>query len=263
MNNRFKKFLSLIFFFVLLFSIKNYSQTVQELISQGDNLAQKDFNNQGALEKFQQADKLSPNNWEVLWRLSRTWVDIAEHLPSNTSEQKDVQLEKYKIALDYADKAVKLAGDKSVCYLRRAIANGRIALFKGVFTVGGVVNSVKQDVEKAISLGNGGNDIQATCHYVLGRTHAKLCEKPKVLRWPIGLAWGNMETAIDEFNTAIKMRPNFRMYHIDIAKAYIEEDEYQKAKEHLYKIPNISIADEDDDDFLTESKQILEKIKNK
>jgi len=53
------------------------------------------------------------------------------------------------------------------------------------------------------------------------------------------------------------------MFMLELAKAYIEEDEYAKAKELLLKIEKAPVADEDDDKVLTEAKQLYEKIRNK
>ncbi|MBV6513576.1 MAG: hypothetical protein FMNOHCHN_03111 [Ignavibacteriaceae bacterium] len=256
-----KQYLLLIFFFLI--SALVYTQTVEELISQGDQLATKDFKNSEALDKYLAADKLSPNNWEIYWRLSRTYVDIGEHLPAGTDAQKAEQLAKYQQAFTYADKAVKLAPDKSVTYLRRAIVNGRIALFKGVWDALGLVKDVKADLEKAIKLGNGGNEIQATAHYVLGRTHTKVCEKSYFVRLPLGLGWGDLKIAIAEIKKAIELRPNFRMFHFDLALAYIADDDYKSARQALQKIPSIPVADEDDVKLAGDAKKLLEEIKNK
>lgn len=254
---------SILLLFFFSFSSLAYSQTVDELIKEGDDYSMKDFNNQKALDTFLKAEKLDADNSEVLWRISRSYVDVAEHMPSSSDDQKDAQLVKYQLASDYAERAVKTAPNASIGYLRRAIAKGRIALFKGVFKVIGLVNDVKKDCEKAIKLGNGGNEIQASSHYVLGRSHAKVCEKPYLVRLPLGLGWGDMDVSFAEYKKAIELRPNFRMYHLDYAKALIEEDEYQKAKEELYKIPYIKEVDEDDDLYLAESKKLLDSIKNK
>lgn len=248
---------------ILLFSALMFPQSVDELIAQGDQFSAKEFNNEKALAKFLEADKLSPNNWEALWRISRALVDIGEHMPSSTEAQQDAQLAKYEEAFKYADRAVKLAPDKTVTYLRRAIANGRIALFKGVFSVIGIVNDVKEDLEKAVKLGNGGSEIMAAAHYVLARTHVKVCEKPYLVRLPIGLGWGDIDIAMKEFKKCIELRPNFRMYSIDFARLYVQEEEYQKAKDILYKIPKMPVLDEDDEKFLAESRKLLAEIKNK
>ncbi|MGE5402020.1 MAG: tetratricopeptide repeat protein [Ignavibacteriales bacterium] len=240
-----------------------YAQNIQELLTTGDNYAEEQFNNQKALDIYLQADKLSPNNWDVYWRLSRTYVDIADHMPSSTDAQKEAQQAKYQQALDYAEKSVKLAPDKSVTYIRRAIANGKIALFKGVFSVIGLVNKVKSDAEKAIKLGNGNSYVQAVSHYVLGRTHAKVCEKAYLVRLPLGLGWGNMEVAEAELKKAIEIHPNFRMFYLDLAKVYIENDDYQKAKDSLYKLEKSPKAYQDDDKYLAEARVLLDKIKNR
>ena len=247
----------------LFFNDVVHGQSMDDLLNKGDNCLDNEFNNQKALETYQAADKQYPNNWEVYWRLSRTYVYIAEKMPDNTSELKDAQLAVYQKSYDYANKAVMLAPDKSVAYLRRAIANGRIALFKGIFSVSGIVNAVKADCDKAISLGNGGNNVQGIAHYVLARTNDKVSEKWAPARSVIGLGWASIDKALSEYNTAIKIYPGFRMFYLDLAKAYIKEDEYDKAKQNLRKVIESPKREENDDDQLAEAKKLLEKIKDK
>ena len=254
--------ISTIFLFLFcpfIFFSNNIAQTAEELIQQGDKF-NAEFQNQKSLEAYQQADNLQPGNWEIMWRISRAIVDIANKMPENTDEQKDAKYNKYKKSFIYADSAVKLASDQSVTYLRRAIVNGRIALFEGVFSAIGLVNDVKDDSERAIQLDNGGNYVQALSHYVLGRAHAKVCEKSYLLRLPLGLGWGDMDVAIRELQIAIKLKPNFRMFYLELAKAYIEEDEYELAKENLLMVEKSPVNLEDDDEYLKEAKQLLVKV---
>jgi tetratricopeptide (TPR) repeat protein len=250
--------LLLIVISVLLFNRAN-SQTVEELIQEGDQY-NTEFNHEKSLEAYQKADKLSPANWEVIWRISRAYCDMANKMPEETDELKDAKFNKYKKSFFYADSSIKLAPDQSVTYVRRAIVNGRIALFEGVFSAIGTVNDVKDDCERAIQLNNGGNYIQALAHYVLARTHTKVCEKAYLLRLPLGLGWGDMEVAIREYQNAIKLKPNMRMFYLDLAKAYIEEDEYELAKENLLLVEKAPIVLEDDEDYLKEAKQLLEEV---
>ncbi|MEI7812894.1 MAG: tetratricopeptide repeat protein [Ignavibacteria bacterium] len=238
-------------------------QNLKELLQQGDKLAEKQFDNNGALDKYMAADKINPGNWEIYWRISRSYVDIADELPASSDIQKAERQAEYQAAFDYADKAVRLAPDKSVTYLRRAIANGKIALFKGIFSVIGIVNRVKEDAETALKLGNGDSHVQAVSHYVLGRTHLKVCEKPYLVRLPLGLGWGDLDKAESELKTAVEIKPNFRMFYLELAKLYIENDEYQKAKENLNKLERSPKANQDDDKFLAEGRTLIEKIKDK
>ena len=246
----------LVLFLSFFFFKSSSGQTAEELIQLGDKY-NTEFQHQKSLDAYFKADKLQPGNWEIMWRISRALVDIASKMPQETDEQEEAKYNKYLESLLYADSAVVLAENKSVTYLRRAIVNGRIALFEGVFSAIGRVNDVKDDCERAIQLDNGGNYVQALSHYVLARTHAKVCEKAYIVRLPLGLGWGDMEVAIREYQIAIKLKPNYRMFYLGLAKAYIEEDEYELAKANLLKVEKAPFVLEDDNEYLQEAKQLL------
>jgi hypothetical protein len=69
-----------------------------------------------------------------------------------------------------------------------------------------------------------------------------------------------MEIAIREFQNAIKLKPNYRMFYLELAKAYIEEDEYELAKENLIKVESSPFVLEDDEEYLKEAKQLLKEV---
>jgi tetratricopeptide (TPR) repeat protein len=233
------------------------AQEKEKLVAEGDHFSTVTFENQKALDKFLQADKIAPNDYDVLWKISRSYVDIGEHLPGTTDAEKAVQSDYYQKSFDYADRAVKAKPDGTMGYLRRAIANGRVALFKGIWGAIDLVKQVKADCEKSIAL----DPTNASAYYILGRTHAKLCEKGKFVRWPLGLGWANREEAATFFEKAIAMRPDFMMYRIDAARNYLEMDENQKAKDHLVKLATLPKEDEDDDAVRRDAKEMLGKIK--
>ncbi|MGD1044841.1 MAG: hypothetical protein ABR936_05880 [Bacteroidota bacterium] len=235
------------------------SNKVSQLIAGGDNFAEKTFENQKALDMYSEALSLLPNNYEILWRLSRTYVDIGEHLPNKTDAEKKKQLEFYEKSVDFAQKAIAANPKGAMGYTREAIGNGRIALFRGIWDAIDLVKQTKADCEKAISL----DVTEPAAYYVLGRTNVKVCEKPKFIRWPLGLGWANMDDAIKNYEKSIELRPNFIMYRLDCARAYVEMDEYGKAREHLIKIATLPKEDEDDDVFRKEALDLLDKIKNK
>lgn len=238
------------------------AQDAGALIAEGDRLVEQAFKNKDALEVYKKAEALDAGNYKVLWRISRAYLDIAEHMPAGTDEQKDEQLAVYSKSLDYANRAIKANPSGMMGYLRRAIANGRIALFKGVFSVVGLVKDVKADLEKAIALNNEDKHHLAIAHYVLARTHAKVCDKPYLVRLPLGLGWGDRDIAAREFETSIRLDPGFVMFRLDAARNYVEMDEYAKARAHLTAVATMQVQDEDDPMFKKEAAALLKQIAN-
>jgi FimV-like protein len=232
---------------------------VLDLLAVGDELTTKMFDNKGALQKYLEALTLDPANPEILWRISRAYVDIGEHFPARSEEEKAAQLSAYEKAFDFADRAVKAGPTSSMAFVRRGIANGRIALFRGVWESLDLVKQVKADLEKAIQL-DSRNDV---AYYVLGRTHAKVSERPMVFRWPLGLSWASLEAAIENYERAIAIKSDFIMYRLDCARAYAEMEDYQKARGHLALIGTLPTLDEDDEQFRREARELLERLREK
>ena len=232
--------------------------TLQEMLKSCDDLFHR-FENKAAYELLLNANRDSPHSAEVLWRLSRVEMHIADHMPSSTDQQKDAQLEEYQTAYNYADSAIAADPRNSMAYTFRASANGKIALFKGIFSVAPIVKRVRDDCEHAIAL----DSSNAIACYIMGRTHAKLAEKPKLFRWPLGLAWGNIDDGIRFYQRAVVLDSTFVMFRFDLAKALINENEYQKAREQLLLIATLPSRDENDDSLKAEAAKLLEEIKTK
>lgn len=251
--------ISMIFVAAIVSMASGQGNPSSALIAEGDNYAEKVFDNPKALASYEKALKSDPINVEILWRISRSYVDIGEHLPAGTKEEKAKQMDYYQKATEYANKAIAANGSSSMAYTRRAISNGRVALFKGIWDALDLVKQVKADCEKAIEL----DKANAAAHYVLARTHYKVCEKPKMVRWPLGLSWGNLDDSRSHFEKAIELRPGFIMYRLDAARMYVEIDEYGLAREQLAKIQTLATEDEDDNQFRKEAKELFEQIKNK
>ena len=246
-----KRFSILIALFCL-FLISSSVTAQENYIVLGDS-AHKKFDNHTALESYKKALEQNPKDFEALWRMSRAYVDIGEHLPE------DQQLGYYDKALMFADSAITINPDRNEGYTRRAIATGRVALFKGVFKSIGLVKKVKKDCEKALELDP--NDPIA--NYVFARSHHKVAEKSKFFRAPLGLGWGSKDKAKDYYEKAIALEPNSVMYHLDYARLLKDKKKWEEAKEVLIKIQGLPTIDEDDDVNREEAKKLLEEIKNK
>jgi regulator of microtubule dynamics protein 3 len=235
-------------FFLLSACVFTFAADVKTLIVQGDSLYAQ-FNNRGAEKKFIEALQYEPQNPEILWRLARTMVDIGEHMPNDQQEPY------FNSALEYADKTIKAAPKHPQGYLRKAIAIGKIALFKGVFKSISLVKQVKENVDKTIAL----DPNEPVAHYVLARTHAKLCEKPRLARKLLGLDWADETICEKEFQKAIQLDPTYIMFRYDYALFLTEIKKDADAKFQLNKVLELPIRDEDDAAKKKEAKSLLQK----
>lgn len=254
---------SYILLFVIIIAVQLYSQEFQRLIEEGDSLLEHNFNNEKALTLYLAAYKLEPDNWEVNWRLSRVTSLIAEQMPESIESHKESKLNKYKIALSYAQHAIEKNSEQSIAYLYSAIAKGRIAMLSGIFSVSSLMDEVRSDISKVLLFDNAPPFFMALSHFVLGRAHYELCEKSYLIRLPLGLGWANIKDAIDLFKKAIEIYPDYRLFHLYKAKAYIEAGQKDEAEEHLKKIPLIKEKHFQDDKFLAESKIMIEQLNKK
>ena len=240
--------LALLFVFMICLAGAAVSSDVPALIADGDSLYHL-FDNSGAEAKYVAALDLEPENAEILWRLSRAMVDIGEHLPEAEQEAY------FTAGLDYADKTIAADAENPEGHLRRAIALGKIALFKGVFKSISLVKQVKASLETCLSL----DPEEPTAHFVLARTHQKLTEKPKFALKILGLSWADKEISKKEYLRAIELDDTFIMYRYNYAKLLIEMGAHSEAKTELERVMELPIRDEDDADLKEKADAILSK----
>lgn len=206
----------------------------------------------GAASTLKAAFATAPSDYEVLYRMARLHV-----LLGNDETNKDKQLALYEKAVDYGNKAIAANGKGMGGYVYRAAANGKIALFKGIFSVSDVVAKVRDDAWYAIKLGNGAPNMMAAAHYILGRAHLSLAAKPKLFRSPLGLGWGNVDEAYTHLKKARELRPGFVMYELEYAKCLAEMDKEQDALTVARKIAALKNIEPGDPQRKNEAKDLI------
>lgn len=204
---------------------------------------------------IQERLKSNANDPGLLWRKSRALVAAGDR-----EKDKAKQLGLYEEARAAAEKAISLDASLMSGYLRRAISVGKIALFKGVLETRELVLLTKKDAEKAIELNNGTTYEFALAHYLLGRVHLKLSETPKVVRMPLGLAWGNIDEAEKFLEKAVTTFPTAPGFRVDYAIALMKRDKKEKAREELQAAASAQPIDVSDRDRIQEAKNLLSSL---
>lgn len=190
-------------------SVAPVAAPVQNATEQIDQLV-REMKPKDAQRVAEDALAKAPSDPELLWRLSRTLV-----LNGDQEKDKEAQLALYEKARVKAEAAIQADGKNMMAYLRRAAANGKVALFKGVLQARELVTQTRDDAQKAMELNNAGAYPLALANYILGRTHAKLSETPKALRMPLGLQWGNAKDAETYLAKAVELFPGSVAFRTD------------------------------------------------
>ena len=210
-----------------------------------------------AVALVEQALAATPRDFEVLWRSSRVRLLQGDAAPEKSKAQNKL----YRDALALAERAIKANSAAPDGYVRRAAANGKVALFAGILDAADFVLQAKDDTEKVIAMRNVPPVTLATAHYILGRTHLKLTETPRPLRMPLGLGFGNPADARTHLKRATELRPGFVMFQLEYARALVANNEAAEARTVLMQLPNLANQEIGDEARKRDGAELLRTMK--
>ncbi len=232
------------------------AQDVAELTARTDSLL--------ALAKLadarttiEQARRVAPKDFEVLWRLSRVWNLLGDQAGDKAGETFYLQ------ARSFAEQAIAANPKAAAGYVRRAASGGKIALFRGTLEAADLVKAVRDDAVQALKLAGADAAQAATAHYILGRTHLKLLETPRPLRMPVGLGWATLGEATANLRKAVELRPDFIMFRLDYARALVRDEKPAEARAQLEAGAKLAVGEFGDEERLKEIAGLLGELKGK
>lgn len=199
----------------------------------------------------------APRDYEVLWRASRVRLLQGDMQPEKSKGQDKL----YREALALAERAIKANGAAPDGYLRRAAANGKVALFSGVLDAADYVIQTRDDVDKVLAMRGVPPLTQASAHYILGRAHLKLSETPRPLRMPIGLGFGNAADALTHLKRASELRPGFVMFQLELARALVANGRADEARTTLQQLGSLTEQEPGDDVRKREGAELLRSLR--
>ena len=145
-----KRCLVLVAFFAAL-AVVSYGQSAADHIKAGDD-SYAQFDDQKALEHYEEALKLEPKNYEALWKASRAKVDIADVIPATTKDAKQRQMALYTDGTNYALRAVAVNPNDTWGHFQVAAALGKKLLMLGKKEQVDGSKQIKAEIDKAIAL---------------------------------------------------------------------------------------------------------------
>lgn len=210
-----------------------------------------------AVTQIDQALAAAPRDFEVLWRASRVRLLQGDAQPEKSKAQDKL----YREALALSERAIKANPGAPDGYVRRAAANGKVALFAGVLDAADYVIQTREDTEKVIAMRDVPPITLASAHYILGRAHLKLTDTPRPLRMPLGLGFGNAADALTHLTRATTLRPGFVMFQLEYARALIANDRSADARTVLQQLGSLANQEPGDEQRKQEGVDLLKTLR--
>lgn len=196
-----------------------------------------------------------PNNAGVLWRLSRTEVDIGEQ---RTRDDEREQL--YREALTHAEAAIQADTTNARAYLAGAIAAGRVGLISGTRKKVEMSRTVKEYVDRAIDLNP---DLPAAYH-VRGRWNYEVASLGFFSRTIVRAVYGGLpdasyEAAVENFERSIALDDRV-VDRLELGRTYLAMDQEGEARAQLEKALTLPNKDPDDPQYKEEARELLDEL---
>ena len=232
-----------------------YGQSAAELIAKGD-LSDRAFKPAVALQSYLPAEKLEPQNLDLLLRISRQY----RHMMSdarNTAEK----IRLGQTALAYDKKAAALGPRSSEAQLSSAITHGKMLPFLGKKEQVAASPQIKAAADRALKL-DPRND---SAWHVLGRWHQSLANISGMKRGLGEMIYGSLPKgshteSVTCFSKAIAINPNRLRHHIELGRTFAQMKKPADARRCLEKGMAMPNREKDDWEEKKRGKESLAKL---
>jgi tetratricopeptide (TPR) repeat protein len=247
-------FLAIIFGALLSFARGATNPQAVALLEKGDAEVNK-HQLLAALADFEQADKLDPNDAEILLRLSEQCGDLIEETKNAADAQRFAQR-----SLDYAKRSVDLAPNNAQAHLALAIAYGRMTDYTSNKTKLEYSRYIKAEAERAIAL----DPREDYAYHVLGRWNYGIADLNPMLRMMAKVIYGGMpdasyEEAARDLKKAAEIAPQRIIHHNELARVYVALGKRDLAKKEWETVLKLKPDDAEDEKAQREARAELSK----
>lgn len=240
---------------LLLASPPAKAQSVDELVAKGD-VCDASFRANDALKSYLPAEKLEPDNVDILVRIARQYRHLMTDA-GNTNEK----LRLGAIALSYGQKAAALAPNNSEAQLSPAITYGKMLPFEGKKEQVDATPRIKTAADRALKL-DPRND---TAWHVLGRWHQSLANVGGVKRAVGEVLYGKLPVGTNAqsiacFEKAIAINPRRLRHYIEEGRTYAQMGDPITARRFIEKGMAMPNQEKDDPEIKQRGKDTLAKL---
>jgi len=253
------------FLFVLFAGVAliGSAQTADEHLKKGDDFYTQ-LKDKDALEEYLAAVNLDPKNYEALWKLSRSYVDVGDLISPKEKDFEAQQKKFYQNAATYARKAVAVNPNDTWGQFYLSAALGKYALMLGKKDQINMSKEIKTAIDKAIEL-DPNNDL---AYHALGRWQRRMAEIGGAQRLFGSILFGSIpKGSFEESEKALKkateLKPDYINHRLELGRTYVSLKKYDLAAQEFQKCLDLNVASAKDEAYKDEAKQELAAAKKK
>ena len=247
------------YIYLLLISSIIFSLDNESLLRQIDNFqegSQFDEALQLSLECYNKYDSSDYPKEEILWRLARSYFDIAD-------QSSDLEIQKKNIdsALPHAQKALEISPLLAKANHWYAVIIGKKGVLEG--TKQKIINSyeVEKYCLKAIEL----DPAYDGSYHVMGRWHYNVADLSWLERNIASLVYatppeGTFEAAAEYFKSAISAKSDEIRHYLWLGKSYYALSQYKNAEDILIQATKLEVINDSDRILMTQVETLLKEI---
>lgn len=209
-----------------------------------------------ALASFERALSAEPDNFEALWKASRSALDLASGpLPSH---ERRTQL--FRNGESYARRALALRPNDAEGYFALARAMGKSSQSLGVRDKVKYATAIRRNALDCIRL----NPRHSGCHHILGVWNAEVMRLGSFERMiarnflggrALGSAsWPNAQRYLEE---AIALAPDRIIHHLELGDVYRDRGNIAPARREYETVIRLAVADYNDERYKAQAEAAL------
>ncbi|RKZ30160.1 hypothetical protein DRQ33_08105 [bacterium] len=206
-----------------------FGASLKELLRAGDHFMERG-EYYDALAQYQNADRISPDNPSIKWRMGAAMNRIAIAL---SGKAKTDSLRKANAIITKA-----IWADKNIAEAHAELAwnLAYMGLVEDEFCDFAIAGRIKEEIDYALSL----NPKCPNAHFILGLWHRQVSTVSLLKRKPYGLGDASIDESFIELSKAVNLKPDCALFKLELAKHHIITGDTIAAISMLGKIADMS-----------------------
>ncbi len=213
-----------------------YAENIEEFIQKGDKYYES-FDNKAALDNYLKAYKLAPDEYDVLFRMARSYNDLGEEYYEY--KEKDSSEMMIKKAIEISEKMKNDFPDSAATYAYLAMSYGNQALYEGGKAKIKLAHKIEDNAKKSIQI----NPDQYLSYVILGIYYRQIADLSWFERMFANAFFGDVpdgsfEQSVNMLQKALKIKPNTIVASYQLAQTYKAMGDTDKEKKILTELLN-------------------------